>query len=455
LTNRGLKIIIIGGVAAGMSAASRARRNNKQAEIIVFEKSGDISYAACGLPYYISDDIKTPDSLIAVTVDEFRDKRYIDVRLHHEALSFDPRKKVVQVKNLQTNRFETHTYDKLVIATGARAIVPPIPGVDLNNVISVRALQDGIRIKEIIKNPSVKNAVIIGGGYIGLEMAEALKKQGLRVTVVEMLDRVMANVNQEISAEIENELAAKNCDLIKSNGLKEILGTERVEEIQLMDGTILPADLVILAIGVKPNTEFAQSGGVQPGRTGAIEISARMQTNLKDVYAAGDCAEAKNLVTNKNDYIPLGTTANKQGRVAGDSVTGKVSKFNGIVGTAVAKVFELEIARTGITGAYAESLHIPFKSIIIDAKSRADYYPQAQSIKVKLIYKPDDGRLLGAQIVGKEGAAKRIDILATALHQKMSVRDIAQLDLSYAPPFAPVWDPVLIAANQALKTIRS
>ena len=449
------RFIIIGGNAAGMSAASRIRRNLPEAEIVVFEESGDVSYGACGLPYYISDDIPEAERLIAISAEDFRQKRQIDVRLNYRAVSFDPGKKIVQVQSSETNQTEKIIYDKLIIATGARAVKPPLPGIELDNVFTLRTLQDGIRIKKTVTGGKHKTAVVVGGGYIGLEMAEALNKQGMQVAIVEMLDRLMPNVDTDISAEIENEVQTNRCTIYKSNAVEEIMGTTSVERIRLADGTILPADVVVIAVGVKPNVEFAVSGGVQLGRTGAIAVAPTMRTNVHNVFAAGDCAEAKNLVTGKNDYIPLGTTANKQGRIAGDNASGKTNKFAGIVGTAAVKVFGLEIARTGVCLQSAQKLYSAFKSVLITSKSRAGYYPAPKKITVKLIFRTEDGRLLGAQMVGEEGVAKRIDILATALHQRMTVQDISDLDLSYAPPFAPVWDPILVAANQAKKLVRS
>ncbi len=447
-------IIIIGGNAAGMSAASRARRNDPEAEIIVFEKTGDVSYGACGLPYFISDDIKEAQALIAVSVEKFREERRIDVHLYSEVVGFDPKSRQAEVRNLKSGQNEKHQYSKLIIAGGARSVIPPIPGRDLKNVFVLRTLADGIKIKEKIAQENYRHAVIVGGGYIGLEMAEAFKKCNIDVTIVEMLDQVMPNIDPDMADLVEEELTDNGCRVIKSNGVKEIRGKDRAENVLLNNGDSIDTDLILLSVGIKPDIEFAVDAGVCTGQSGAIETDNRMRTNIIDVYAAGDCAEVKNLVTGKNDYIPLGTTANKQGKVAGDNATGGTAKFNGIVGTAVVKVFDLEVARTGMTEAEANKRKQAVKSVVIKSISRAGYYPDPQRITVKLIFEVQEGRLLGAQIAGKEGVAKRIDILATALHQKMTVQEISDLDLSYAPPFAPVWDPVLIAANQAVKKVR-
>ena len=447
-------IIIIGGNAAGMSAASRIRRNDPKVKITVFEKSNHVSYAACGLPYFISDEINRPDNLIAVQIDDFVEQRNIQVKLRHEGISFDSRSKTVEVKDLENDRMVELEYDKLIIATGARPVMPSITGSHLKNIFVLRTLDQGIRLKEHIENTHPKNALIIGGGYIGMEMVEALVKKNINVTLVEMRDRLMNNVDREISDQIENYLKDKGCNIIISEKVIAFVGDEKVQAVRFQRNKEMDVDLVLIASGIQPNVEMAVSGGVELGKSGAIAVSSKMQTNKMHVFAAGDCAEAKNIVTGKNDYVPLGTTANKQGRVAGDNASGKVSHFKGIVATAAVKIFDLEVARTGITEQQATDLRIPFKKVIIKDKTRASYYPGSEPITVLLIFNVTNGKLLGAQILGFQGAAKRIDILATALHNSMTVQEIAELDLSYAPPFAPVWDPILIAANQAVKKIR-
>ena len=449
-----MKIVIIGGNAAGMSAASKARRNDAEAEIIVFEKSGTVSYGACGLPYYISDDIKNADDLIAVTADDFRNKRNIDVRLFHEALSFDTRKRTVRIKNGKNDETLTQTYDKLIISTGASAVRPKIPGSDLQNVFVLRTLEDGKRIKSFVLKESPKQAAIIGAGYIGLEMAEALTKRGVQVHVFEALEQVLPYLDADMSAKAAETLQKNGVKLYLSSMVTGISGNGKVEKILLSDGRVIQADMVLMSVGIRPNITFAQSGGVQIGRTGAIQINDRMQTNLMHVYAAGDCAETRCLVTNKTTWVPLGTTANKQGRTAGDNASGGRSRFKGITTTSAVKIFELEVASTGMNSEMAEKMGFSFAAVAIHSKTRAHYYPGQKDIFVKMILNKQDGRLLGAQILGEEGVAKRIDVLAAALYNKMTVQQIAELDLSYSPPFAPVWDALLVAANQAVKKVR-
>ncbi len=447
-------IIIIGGNAAGMSAASRIRRNDHKVKITVFEKSNYVSYAACGLPYFISDEIQRADNLIAVKLDEFIEQRNIQVKLKHEGVSFDSGSKTVRVKNLENDHMVELEYDKLIIATGAHPIIPSVPGNHLKNIFVLRTMDQGIDIKEHIEKTNPKNALIIGGGYIGLEMVEALVKKDIKITLVEMRDRLMNSMDKEISNQIEDCLKEKGCKIIKSDKITAFIGDENVEAVRFQRNEEMTFDLVVIAAGIQPNGEFAVRGGVELGKSGAIVVNSKMQTNKINVFAAGDCTEVKNLVTGKNDYIPLGTTANKQGRIAGDNASGKVNHFNGVVATAAVKVFDLEIASTGINESQAMDLHIPYKKIMIRDKTRASYYPGSEPVTVLLIFNITNGRLLGAQIAGYHGAAKRIDVLATALHKSMTVKEIAALDLSYAPPFAPVWDPILIAANQAVKSSR-
>ncbi|MEJ2545814.1 MAG: FAD-dependent oxidoreductase, partial [Calditrichaceae bacterium] len=408
-------IIIIGGNAAGMSAASRIRRNDQKVKITVFEKSNYVSYAACGLPYYISDEINQAENLIAVKVNDFVEKRNIQVKLRHEGISFDSRSKTVQVKDLDNDRIAELEYYKLIIATGARAMMPSITGSHLENIFVLRTLDQGIWLKKHIEKSNPKHALIIGGGYIGLEMAEALIKQSLDVTLVEMRNRLMNNVDAEISDQIESYLKEKGCKIITSEKATAFIGDEKVQTVRFQRREDLDIDLVLIASGIQPNVEMADSGGVELGKSGAIAVNSKMQTNKMHVYAAGDCAEAKNLVTGKNDYVPLGTTANKQGRIAGDNASGKVSHFNGIVATAAVKTFDLEIARTGISEQEAMDLRLPYKKVVIYDKTKASYYPSSESITVLLIFNHINGKLLGAQIAGYQGAAKRIDILATAL----------------------------------------
>ena len=449
------RLVVIGGVAAGMSAASRARRLKPDMEIVVFEKSGFVSYGSCGLPYFVSDIIKSPENLVVYDAKFFKEKRNIDVFVHHEVLKIFPAKRSILVKNLENGREFEVNYDKLVIATGARAVKPNIKGIELKGIYTIRFLEDGIAIKNFIRENSPKKALIIGAGYIGMEMAESLVSLGLDVTIVEQMPNILGNMDDEINEIVEQELARNGVKLLKSVSVNEFSGEDGyVKRAMLSNGQVIDVDLVIVGAGIKPNSEIAREAGVELGRSGAIAVNQKMETNVHGIYSAGDCAEAFHLVLNRPVYIPLGTTANKQGKVAGENAAGGNAIFKGIVGTAVFKVFELEVARTGISEKQAKSEGFDYVSTVIEHGSRAHYYPGGSKIRVKLIADKKTGRLLGAEMVGRDGVAKRIDVFATALHARLTVDEIGHLDLSYAPPFAPVWDPILIAANDLEKKIK-
>ncbi len=448
------RIVVIGGVAAGMTAASRARRLNSNTEILVFEKSGNVSYGSCGLPYFVSDVIKSHENLVVYDSKFFKEKRNIDVFLRHEVVAIQPENLTILVKNLNTNEEKKYQYDKLLISTGARALAPPIKGIDLGGVFTLRILEDGVAIKNYIRKNSPKKALIVGAGYIGLEMSESIIASGLKVTIVERMPNILGTMDDEINEIVEKELNAKGVILLKSTSVTEFIGEgEQVKKAILDNGETLDVDIVIIGTGIKPNSELAKEAGIELGQTRAIKVNERMETNIPNIFSAGDCVEAYHQVLEKPVYIPLGTTANKQGKVAGENIAGGNAAFNGIIGTALFKCFELEIARTGITEKEAKSEGLDYISNMIDQGSRAGYYPGGSKIRIKLIANKSTGRILGAEMVGKEGVSKRIDVFAAVIAAKMTVDDFSNLDLSYAPPFAPVWDPNLIAANELKKKI--
>ncbi|NOY79220.1 MAG: FAD-dependent oxidoreductase [Calditrichaeota bacterium] len=439
-----------------MSAASRAKRRKPEMDVIVLEKTEYISYGSCGLPYYISDMIKDHNKLIIIPPKVAREKRGIDVRLFHEAVEINPQAKRVKAVNHETHEEVTFDYDKLVVATGAGAARPPIPGIDLKHVYVLRTLNDGVALKSYINTGVPKKAVIIGAGYIGLEMAEAFHTRGLDVTIIEKLPSILGTMDAEINDVVEAELERNKAKLFKNQTVRafEGNGAGEVKAVVLEDGSRFEADLVLVATGIKPHVKFAEAAGIRLGPTGAIAVNEKQETSVEDIYAGGDCAEARHLVTGKPAYIPLGPTANKQGRVAGENAAGGHGVFGGIVGTAVFKTFNLEVARTGLSSAEAEREGFNFVTATITDRCCAGYYPGASPITIKLVMNKDDGRLLGAMMVGQQGVSKRIDIFATALYNRNTVEQISRLDLSYAPPFAPVWDPVLIAANIGLKALK-
>jgi len=448
--------VIVGGVAAGMSAASRIRGLKKDAEILVFERSNYVSYAACGMPYLIEGKVSSSKDLVVYDSRFFKEKRNIDVFLHHEVAKITPTTKSVLVKNTETGEEKEYSYDRLLISTGARPILPPIKGLNLNGVFTLRQLEEGIAVYDYIGNKKPKRGLIIGAGNIGMEMAEAFSARGLNVTIVEKMPSILGSMDDEINEVVEEELKKNGITLIKLKAVVEFAGENSiVKEAILEDGEKVQADIVIIGAGIRPNAEIATEAGVEIGQTRAIKVNERMETSVTDIYAAGDCAEAYHLIYGRNVYMPLGTTANKQGRVAGENMAGGDAKFIGVVGTSVFKVLGLEVGRTGLTEKDAMREGKDFVSNVIEHNSRAHYYPGAAKIRVKLIADKSSKQLLGAQMVGREGVSKRIDIYATALSAKMTIDEIANLDLGYAPPFAPVYDPVLIAGSELLKKFES
>ena len=446
------RLVVIGGCAAGMSAASKARRVNPDLDIVVYERTGFVSYGECGLPYYVSGVVDDYSKLLVRTPEQFA-KQNIEVHLHHEVTEVDAENRHVRVTNLEDGNSWRESYDKLLITTGGRpALLPGFSLGDLSGVFVVRALEDGIAIREFIQRESPKRAVIVGAGYIGLEMAESFHVLGLETTVIGRPPQVLKLFDPDVAKLVQEELERKGIRLSLGDEVKALEGDAhgRVRRVVSSKGTF-EANLVLLALGVRPNVALAKEAGVALGETGAIATDTQMRTNLPDVFAAGDCAEAYHCLTGRGAYIPLGTTANKQGRVAGTNVGGGHAEFQGVVGTAITKVFDLYAALTGLSEKEARALGYAVKSTMIKASSRAHYYPGGGPMHVKLVAEEGSGRLLGGQIVGGGGAGPRIDVLATALHKDMTVAELSRLDLAYVPPMAPVWDPLLVAANVALK----
>lgn len=449
--------VIIGGDAAGMSAASKIKREQPDAEVIVFERGPYISYSACGMPYWIAGVIESDRNLIVLTPERARERRGIDVRIGHNVTAIDPHAQTVTINRQETGETFTQPYAKLLIATGASAQRPPIPGLGLPGVFTLRAIPDAQRIERYLEETHPQRAVIIGGGYIGLEMAEALHERGLQVTVVEMSPQLMPNFDAEMVEEVTAHLADHAVQIYTNERVEAIAQQAEHLTIQLASGTTLAADLVLVSTGVRPNSELAKAAGLKLGKSGAIWVDAQMRTSDPHIYAAGDCVEHYHLVLGENAWIPLATSANKGGRIAGDNMSGQQSSFPGIVGTAVVKIFDYTMAVTGVTEQQAhksgkwDGMDAGVASTVITAWEKAGYWPGAEKIKVKLVYQKSDGRILGGQIVGKAGVNKRIDIIATALSARMTVETLGMLDLSYAPPYSPTYDPVQVCANVAAR----
>lgn len=447
-----MRIVIIGGVAAGMSAASQARRRNPKAEVIVFQRGGHISYSACGMPYNIGDPERKIEDLVILDVDSARKERGIDVRTGHDVVSIDPVGKTVTVQQIDGAHGYEIAWDKLILATGASAVRPKLPGLDLPGVFVVRELEDADAIKAYLRKTSVTKAVIVGAGYIGLEMADALHGLGVEVSVLEKGEQILPGFAPAIIDEAGHELSRNSVSIRTGVDLRSIesMGADLVVNT---DSGAVSGQLVIVAVGARPNVELAELSGIRLGITGAVAVDDSMRTNVPDILAAGDCAEARHLVLDRPVWIPLGTTANKQGKVAGANAVGANEIFGGIVGTAGFKLFDLEVARTGLGEKDIASAGLTAVTAVSHHHTRARNYPGDKPITTVIYVESGSGRLLGAQMIGGESVAKRIDVFATALHAKMTVGQVESLDLSYAPPFAPVYDPILIAATVGLKEL--
>ncbi len=443
------RLVVVGGVAAGMSAAAKARRSNKELDIVVYERSGHVSYGACGFPYFIKGEIPKIEDLIIRTPEQFM-KQNIRALVHHEVLSIDPLEHTLLVHNRQTGEEFRDHWDKLIITTGGSPTRPDLPGLNLQGIFTLRTVEDAVAIRQWIDQEKPRRGVVVGGGYIGLEMAEALAEHGIQVTVVEMLPQVMGNMDADMATHVQAELEHQQVDLRLECAVKGFEGNGRVSNV-IAGGQDVPADIVIFSVGIKPNATLAAESRVALGSTGAIAVDDHQRTSVAQIWAAGDVAEAHDLVTGKPIYVPLGTTANKQGKVAGENAAGGNASFKGIVGTAVVKVFDMHAARTGLSERQARIEGFDVETVVATGAARAHYMPIHPPVHVKLVFERGSQRLLGVQMVGQEGIAKRIDVAAAALQAGWTTYDLAELDLSYAPPFAPVWDPILVAANLANK----
>jgi NADPH-dependent 2,4-dienoyl-CoA reductase/sulfur reductase-like enzyme len=441
-------------VAAGMSAASRARRLRPDIDIVVFEKGSDVSYGACLLPYFVSGVIEDRSGVIRYEADFFRRERHIDVRTETEIVSFDAKAKTVVFRDHGGTTGEL-SFDALVLATGATAFKPPLSGIDMPGVFTLRTLPDAEALRETLESGSVRRGTIVGAGYIGLEMAESLASRGVEVTVVELLPHALSTFDPDMSELVEKKLTERGVVLRTGTSVDAFEAGDSSESLGYVvaGGQRLAADIALVSVGVRPAVVLASSAGLELGRSGAIKVDARQVTSEPSVLAAGDCCEAHHVVTGRPGWIPLGTTANKQGRVAGENAVGGNARFGGMAGTNIVKIFDLEVSQTGLTLEAATAAGLAADSARIRATSRAHSYPGTAPVVVKLVFEKGSGRLLGGQIVGGEGAGKRIDAVAAALHAGMTVRDLSGIDMAYAPPFSPVWDPVLVAANQAVKKV--
>lgn len=441
------RLVVVGGDAAGMSGASKARRLRKELEILAFERSPHTSYAACGIPYHVGDLIPRSGDLVVRPPEQFKKKQNIDARVNHEVLGVDTDRRSVQVKDLESGRTFHEGYDQLLVATGAAPFIPDLDGADARGIFGVSTLRSGIRVRRFVDEHSPSKAVVLGGGYVAVEMAEALLMRGIPVTLVQRSPEVMSTLDPDMGKLVS--------DAMREAGVTLHLG-ETPQGFLVRDGAVcgvqtsersIDADLVVLGLGVRPSTALAAEASIPLGERGAIRVDDRLHTEVDGVWAAGDCADSYHLLKKKRVHMALATVANKHGLVAGTNIGGGDAVFPGVLGTAITKFYDLEVARTGLNTAELRQLGIEYDEATIKARTRAHYYPGATPITVKVFKDKSSGRLMGGQIVGGPGAGKRIDILATALHASMTPQQVAMMDISYAPPFSPVWDPVQIACR--------
>jgi NADPH-dependent 2,4-dienoyl-CoA reductase/sulfur reductase-like enzyme len=444
-----MQFVIIGGDAAGMSAASRAKRNQPDMKVTVFEQSQDVSYSACGMPYNIADPDRKINDLVVRSAQTFREKQNIDVKLGHCVTSIDPKTKTIEGQKIGGEDF-CFDYDKLLIATGASPIIPDLPGFGLPGVMALKSLEDGRHIKEKIQG--ARKVIILGMGYVGLEMAEALRARKIEVAMIKKRPRLLPWLSPALAEVVEKELLAHGVGLYPGHEVKSIEKKNSGLKV-VCENLILEGDMVLVAIGIRPNSQLAENAGLALGPSRSIAVDRVLKTSDHNIYAAGDCADAFHVVSEQRVWIPLALRANRSGWAVADNIAGLNTELQGIAGTAVFKVFDLEVARTGLTADEARDAGFDPDEITITGRSRAHAHPGSSQIHVNITGDRLSGRMLGVQLVGKEGVAHRIDAPAVALHSRMTVEEFYQTDLAYAPPFSPVWDPMLTAANQLLKKL--
>ncbi len=440
-----MKVVIIGGVAGGATAAARLRRLDEQAEIVVFERSGYVSYANCGLPYYIGGVIEAPEALTLQTPESFFARFQVDMRVRHEVTAIHPDKKTVSVKNLGTSESFEESYDKLILSPGAKPTRPPLPGLELEQLFTLRTVEDTFRLKAHIDASRPKSAVLVGGGFIGVELAENLRELGLEVTIVEQLSQLMGPFDPDMASFLHGEVRRHGIRLALGRTVEGFAARDGGVDVLLKDAPPLHADMVALAIGVTPDTALAKAAGLELGPRGSIVVNDRMETSVPDIYAVGDAVQVKHAVTGQNTLISLAGPANKQGRIAADNICGGDSRYLGSQGSSVIKVFDLTAAATGVNETSARKAGLDVDTVVLSPMSHAGYYPGGRVMTIKVVFEKETYRLLGAQIVGYDGVDKRIDVLATAIHAGLTAIQLKELDLAYAPPYSSAKDPVNMA----------
>jgi NADPH-dependent 2,4-dienoyl-CoA reductase/sulfur reductase-like enzyme/rhodanese-related sulfurtransferase len=448
------RLLIVGGVAGGATAAARARRIDERAEIIVFERGEFVSFANCGLPYYIGQVIKDRNDLLVTTPEALRDRYRIDVRVFAEVTAIDRKKRRIAVKNLITKETYEEQYDKLILSPGAEPIKPPLDGIELDTVFSLRSIPDADRIDAFLKNRKPESAVVVGGGFIGLEMVENLVERGVKAVVLEMLNQVMPPLDYEMAAVVHGHLREKGVQLELENAAKSFAKKGSRTVVSTGKGHDIECDLVVLAIGVRPENRLAREAGLEIGERGGIKVDSTLRTSDPDIFAVGDAIEVRDFVSGQPTMTWLAGPANKQGRVAADNALGRSSVFRGTLGTAIAKVFDLAVSSTGASEKVLKRNNVPYLVSYTHSGSHASYYPGTEALSIKLVFSPSSGKVLGAQILGKKGVDKRIDVIATAIRGGMTVFDLEELELAYAPPYSSAKDPVNVAGFVASNILK-
>lgn len=447
-----MNVLVIGGVAAGTKTAAKLKRENRDFNVTLITKGENISYAGCGLPYYVGGVIEDKSDLIVNTPKSFSDLTQVEVKTSVEALEIYRDKKIVRAVDLKDNKEINLNYDKLVIATGADPIKPPIEGIDLEGVFYMRTPDDAIAVREVVETNNVKRAVVVGGGFIGLEVAENLYEMGVKTTLVEAMDHIMPGFDDEVSSYVENELIENGIMVLTGERLISIEGEEKVSKVRT-DKRAMKADMIVMSVGIRANSNIAETCGLELEANKTIKVNEYMQTNDEDIYAVGDCVTVKNILSGKPAWSPMGSSANKEGRCLAKTLAGKKTEFNGVLGTGIVKLLNLNAARTGLTEKEALNLGYNVESVLLPIDDKAHYYPDSKMIIIKLISDKDNKKVLGAQVFGEGNVDKHIDVISTAITFNATVNDLQNLDLAYAPPFSTAINPISHAANVLLNKI--
>lgn len=447
-----MNVLVIGGVAAGTKTAAKLKRENRDFNVTLITKGENISYAGCGLPYYVGGVIEDKSDLIVNTPKSFSELTQVEVKTSVEALEIDRDKKIVKAFDIQNKEEIIFNYDKLVIATGADPIKPPIEGIDLEGVYYMRTPDDAIAVREVVETNNVKRAVVVGGGFIGLEVAENLHEMGVKTTLVEAMDHIMPGFDDEVSSYVENELIENGIMVLTEERLTSIEGDEKVSKVRT-DKRAMKADMIVMSVGIRANSNIAETCGLELEANKTIKVNEYMQTNDENIYAVGDCVTVKNILSGKPAWSPMGSSANKEGRCLAKTLAGKKTEFNGVLGTGIVKLLNLNAARTGLTEKEALNLGYNVESVLVPIYDKAHYYPDSKMIIIKLISDKDNKKVLGAQVFGEGNVDKHIDVISTAITFNATINDLQNLDLAYAPPFSTAIHPVGHAANVLLNKI--